>query len=111
MNQPQLPGLPPTSFTIPARKKVEMLLQTGTQISLGDVKKELEDLRKQHPSAPGLTIALAVVDRRIAEATLITSRIVLAEAVKAGLAIENCLVASRIVGDEIVVTAEPGDGV
>lgn len=108
--QDDLPGVPPTRIIIPASKKVGMLLHTGEQMALTGLKKELEDARRQHPSAPGITMAIAFTERRLAEATLATTRIVLGEAAKAGMPIENHAIATQIVDDELVITAEPGDG-
>lgn len=110
--QASLPGTAPTETRITGRKLVTALMETGAQAALDKLHRELLAAQKQHPGAVGLTLALALVERDKAVATLETSRVILAEAAKAGLQFDGQVLTSGIEGDAIVVRvmAEPPEG-
>ena len=64
--QHSLPGTRPMSTTIPPKRMPSLMLNIGGQGALKDVKERLEAMQKQHPSAVGITLALSVIERDLA---------------------------------------------
>jgi hypothetical protein len=103
--QAPLPGTAPNEARITGAKLTDVLLQTGVQIALDKLCNDLRAAQKQHPSAVGLTLAIALAERDKAEAVLKSSRTVLAAAAKAGIDFEGRLLTSGLEGDALVVRA------
>jgi hypothetical protein len=73
-SQEQLPGMPLTETRITGSKLTDVLIETGKQICLEKLRADLMAAQKQHPSAVGLTLAIALVERDKSAATLETTR-------------------------------------
>jgi hypothetical protein len=101
--QAQLAGTAPSEARIAGAKLNDVLLHTGAQIALDKLCAELRAAQKQHPAAVGLTLAIALVERDKSEATLKTTRVVLAAAAKAGLDFDGRVLTSGLEGDSLVV--------
>ena len=108
-NQQTLPGYQPMETKIVGPKMIEVLFETGIQIGLKKTLEDLKEAKAQHPAAVGLTMAIALVERDIANAQIKTTRIVLAAAAKAGLPIDGHAITSGMGDDCIVVNAVPGE--
>lgn len=108
-DQPSLPGTHPMETTITGRKMLDVLFHTGEQLALDRLLKDLKQAQAQHPAAPGLTIAIALAERDMAEAKLVTTRVVLSAAAKAGLPIENHAITSELSDGFVLVKAIPGE--
>lgn len=109
-DQPNLPGVAPTSTTIEGPRMIDFLLDAGGQIALLSIAEELEELRKQHPAAAGLTVALAVVQRDAAELQMKTSRRALSAAAKAGMPIDGHAIKTSFEGGRLQIVAKPEEG-
>lgn len=109
MEQRTIPDAAPLETKITGRKMLDLLFATGEQVALDKLLKDLKKAQEQHPAAPGLTIAIAMAQRDMAEAQIRTTRIVLAAAAKAGLPIENHAIASELSDGYVLVKAIPGE--
>lgn len=107
--QPNLPGVAPTSTTIEGARMIDFLLDAGGQMALMTIAEELKELRKQHPAAAGITIALAVVQRDGAALQMKVSRQALAAAAKAGLPIEGHSILTSFEDGKLQIVAKPGE--
>src|ERR1035437_6433047 len=105
--QTELPDMRQMTVIVPAKRRTMLLLDMGAQGELLNLVGELEALQKQHPSVAGITLALAVANKRIAVVHMRTTRTVLTIAAIHGMPIENHGISSSVEGDEIVLHSLP----
>lgn len=105
MDQGELPGMPNKKAAIGPSLRIPLAMEMGGQCELHACAKELRDMQKQHPAVAGLTLALAIVDRRIAESQVKATRQILSFAAKNGMPIEDHAIITRIEGDELMLEA------
>ena len=87
--QTEIDGTQPMKCKVPHRKASQIVIESSAHASLREVMKELEQAQKQHPGVAGLTMAIAIVARRAAEAQTNLSRKVLLIAAQNRMPIEN----------------------
>lgn len=87
--QMDIPGVRPTRAQVPMERLVELSRAIGAILALDKVADELRKAQKEHPTVPGLTLALAVADKHIAQTRQTNSSLVLILACAAGLEIER----------------------
>lgn len=107
--QQDLPGTRPMRIQVPHKRAHDLLLDTGSHTGLSEAQKELEKMREQHPGVAGLTLAIAVVARRAAEAQMSSTRSVLIQAGQAGMPIENHAIGLEFADDGLYLQAVAGD--
>lgn len=107
--QIEIPGARPTSCSVPHKRALKLLVDSGGCHALEEAKKELEALQKQHPGIAGLTLAIAVVSRRGAEKQMLSSRAVLIHAAQAGIQIEGCALALDFTDDGLRIESISGE--
>ena len=87
--QTEIDGTQPMKCKVPHKKASQIVIESSAHTSLREVMKELEQAQKQHPGVAGLTMAIAIVARRAAEAQTNLSRKVLIIAAQNRMPIEN----------------------
>lgn len=87
--QMNIPGVRPVRAPVPAGRLCELSRLLGSLVGIGDVVDELKRVQKELPSVPGLTLALSVAEKHLAQAQLKNSRLVLILASSAGLEVER----------------------
>ena len=87
--QTEIDGPQPMKCKVPHKKASQIVIESSAHTSLREVMKELEQAQKQHPGVAGLTMAIAIVARRAAEAQTNLSRKVLLIAAQNRMPIEN----------------------
>ena len=107
--QQELPGTRPMRVKVPHSRSHRLLLDTGGHARLAEAQKELEKMREQHPGVAGLTLAIAVVARRAAEAQMSSSREVLIQAGQVGMPIEHHAIALDFADDGLYLQAVADD--
>lgn len=107
--QQELPGTRPMRHHVPHKRAHELLLDTGGLTALTAAQKELEKMREQHPGVAGLTLAIAVVARRAAEAQMASARSVLIQAGQAGMPIESHAIGLESADDGLYLKAVAGE--
>lgn len=88
-DQQEIEGIESMKCKVPPKRSHTMVMDMGKHAALKDAMKELEAMQKQHPGVAGLTLAIAVVARRAAEAQMNMSRQVLIFAAQNRLPIER----------------------
>ena len=111
MDQDELPGMPNKKVAVGPKQRITLAIEMGGQYELAACAKELREMQKQHPAVTGLTLALAIVDRRIAESQMKTSRQILSIATRNGMPIEDHAIMTSIEDDELVLEAVKDPGV
>lgn len=107
--QQEIEGTRPlTAKVLPESRAYAIVMDSAQHIALSKLKAELEAMQKQHPNTAGLTIAIAVVARRAAEAQLLVSRAALMYAAKKGLPLEGYGLELDFQQDGLHVLAIPG---
>lgn len=95
----------PMMAVIPRKRAILLAMDLGGQMSLVGVAEQMKAAQKQHPSAVGLTLALALLNSEIAQLQAKTTRIVLTVAATTGMPIEDHAISSSIRDGEIIIEA------
>lgn len=84
-----IPGVRPVRAQVPSARLSEFSRQIGVLLGVGDVVDELKKMQKEHPTVPGLTLAIAVAEKHMACAQMKNSQTTLILASSAGLEVER----------------------
>lgn len=87
--QTNIPGLETMRVLVPLKRVGDLSRQIGALIALDKVADEIRKMKKEHPVVPGLTLALAITEKHVAQAQLANSRLVLRLACSAEMDIEG----------------------
>ena len=87
--QMSLEGVAPVRAQVPAARLSELSRLLGGLLFAGDLVDELKKMQAEHPPLPGMTLAIAVAEKQLAQAQLKNSRLVLILACAAGLEVER----------------------
>lgn len=108
-DQKEIEGIQPMKCKVPPKRSYTMVMDMGKHSALKQTMKELETMQKQHPGVAGLTLAIAVVARRAAEAQMDSSRQVLIFAAKNRLPIEGHALGLLFDDDGLYIEALAGE--
>ena len=104
-DQQEIDGIRPMKHKVPQKRMVSLVMNTGAQEALRAAEDELKEIQKQHQSVAGLTLAIAVIARRFAEARMDVSRQVLIQAASGNLPIEHHAIAMAFKDDGLWLEA------
>lgn len=97
--QMRIAGVPPVRAEVPFARLGEFSRGIGAVVVLGDVVDELKKVQAEHPKVPGLTLALAVVEKHLAQSQMKNSKLALILAASGGLQVERMATAVALRDD------------
>lgn len=107
--QQEIEGIQPMKCKVPHKKSFPIISDSGALAGLRAAMQELEQAQKQHPGVAGLTLAIAIVARRAAEAQMDSTRQVLILAAQNRLPIESHAMALLFEDDGMYIKAVTGE--
>ena len=87
--QLNIEGVKAARAPVPDGRLCELALGLGALLALDKVTEEIRKMEKEHLLVPGLTLALAVAEKHVAQAQDANSRLVLILASSAGMEVEH----------------------
>lgn len=87
--QTNIPGMETMRAPVPVKRLGDLSRQIGALLALDMVADEIKKMKKEHPLVPGLTLALAITEKHVAQSQVANSRLVLTLACSAGMEVEN----------------------
>lgn len=87
--QTNIPGLEAMREPVPEKRLGALSRNIGALMALDKVADEIKKMKKEHPLVPGLTLALAITEKHVAQAQMANSRMVLRLACLVGMDVEN----------------------